>query len=250
MDAIRIGTPIVVEWAFRHRDGMPFPIENYDIDLYYYTGRGKTRVEDASLIEVGESSLVWHFNPYMQLVTGVYALLLEVSYNGELVGMFRKMDAFALTPCGPIPEEPVVVALESKSDFIPLSEAIMLVRHATDAAIEATLAAREIIDEILTVHEIDSSDLLPFVGHSNPIEDLYEVIPENILDGIIAGTVRRLKISGDIYAVTQAGPTTSGYVFTLASITFGVPQGSNTTPPYIFNINTVQHTFSLTKYTF
>lgn len=140
MDSIRIGNPIAVKWAFKHSDGTMFPVGDYDIELFYYTARGKNRVTDTTVIDVQGDLLVWSFNPEAQLTTGPYSLTLKAFLNGNLVGSFDKKDAFILTDYGIIYGYPIEVNLESRCDFIPLNEAILNAQQATHMAVEAARA--------------------------------------------------------------------------------------------------------------
>lgn len=140
MDSIRIGNPVAVKWAFKHTDGTMFPVGDYDIELFYYTSRGKTRVTDTAVIDVQGNLLVWNFNPEAQLATGAYSLTLKAYLDGNLVGSFDKKDAFMLTNYGIIYGYPIEVNLESKCDFIPLNDAILNAQQATHLAVEAANA--------------------------------------------------------------------------------------------------------------
>lgn len=150
MESIRIGNPVVVKWAFYHTDGTPFPIANYSVELFYYTGRGKTKVTDTSVIETEGNLLVWHFNADAQPCTGNYSLSLKVFNEGNLVGSFDRKEVFALTNMGVVSDNPVEVNISSKSDYIPLDQAIQNARLAADQAVEAAAGANGAADRVDT----------------------------------------------------------------------------------------------------
>lgn len=171
MEPIRIGNPVVVKWTFKHTDGTPFPVADYSPELFFYTGRGKTKVTDTTVLETSGNLLVWHFNADAQPCTGAYSLALKVYLQGNLVGSFDCKNAFILSNSGTVSDNPIEVDLVSRCDFITLNEAIQNARLATDAAVEAAGRTETAIDDAEAAAR-EAREAAARIGHGPDEEDI------------------------------------------------------------------------------
>lgn len=247
---IKPGNDLTIRWTLLHTDGTPFPLVNYVYRLFYGTGRGKFEETMTGTVEVDGNVLIWTFTADRQTVRGEYDLQLKIMFDGHLIATMNKDNAFCLSDNGRENISGQVLNITSYCDYIPLQEAIQQMRHATDAAVAATLEARAAAAEITYIPLLTSAGLAPYVGRTSPIASLYALLSADTLSQIVDGTVRRVKIDNDIYAVTQAGLISRGFTFTLASVTFGVPMDGQNTPPYVFVVHPEAGFFTLTEYSF
>ena len=250
MKFIRTGNLIVVKWVFKHTDGTPFPLSEYTPELFYFSGRGKSQATDFSIIGASGNILVWRFLASESFPTGVYSLQLKAYHDETPISTFMQANAFTIGNTGDVTITPVEVNITSYCDYIPFQEAIQQMRQVTDSAVAATNEAIEAAAKITYMPVLTTTALAPLVGRTSPIASLYELLSEETLSQIVDGTIRRVKIDDNIYAVTQAGLISHGYTFTLTSLTFGEPMDGQDTPPYVFVVNSEAGYFTLTEYTF
>ena len=86
--------PITVLWHLLKPDGTPFNLNGYDLELYYYVGRGK---QAATGINATDNALAWLFMPDEQIFEGPYSLELNIIQSGKLLCRLFYKDAFSLS---------------------------------------------------------------------------------------------------------------------------------------------------------
>lgn len=101
MKTIIKGTTVTVRWAFIRTNGTPFPLANYDYELSYYTGRGRSKIEGTATIGGSGNVLIWTFTGNQQTFDGVYGVNLHLYLNHVHVATFDQKDAFELRRYAP-----------------------------------------------------------------------------------------------------------------------------------------------------
>lgn len=113
MDIIKIGRNIIVKWTLIGTDGAAFPLENYNIELFYATGRGKSKECDPYSLTRNDNVVTWTFRDFRQVSTGVYDLFLCLKSRGKAVAVLEKKEAFILSLTSGIEDVDHLIEIES-----------------------------------------------------------------------------------------------------------------------------------------